>query len=134
MRETVSAESLNRVTSIIVQSAISVHKALGPGLLESAYFACLCFELSKSGVAIETQKALPVTYRGVHIDCAYRGDLIVAGQVIVEVKAMQSLAPIHSQQLYTYLRIADCRVGLVLNFGARTMKEGIKRVVNDFPE
>ena len=134
MPATASAESLNRFTSSVVQAAIDVHKALGPGLLESAYLGCLCFELSTNGLRIETQKALPLIYRGVRIDCAYRVDLIVAGQVIVEVKAMQSLSPIHSQQLYTYLRIADCRVGLLLNFGARTMKEGIKRVVNDFPE
>lgn len=129
-----SAESLNHLTSIVIQSAIIVHRALGPGLLESAYLACLCFELSTTGVAFETQRMLPLTYRDIRIDCAYRADLIVGGQVIVEVKAMQSLAAIHSQQLYTYLRVADCRVGLVLNLGARTMKEGIKRVVNDFPE
>lgn len=134
MPSTASAESLNRLTALVVQAAINVHKTLGPGLLENAYLACLYFELSKEAVAIETQKALPLIYRGLRIDCAYRVDLIVGGQVIVEVKAMQSLAPIHSQQLYTYLRIADCRVGLLLNFGARTMKEGIKRVVNDFPE
>jgi GxxExxY protein len=85
-------------------------------------------------VAFETQRMFPLTYRDIRIDCAYRADLIVGGQVIVEVKAMQSLLPIHSQQLYTYLRIAGCRVGLLLNFGARTMKDGIKRVVNDFPE
>ena len=91
-------------------------------------------ELSTAGLAFETQRVLPLIYRNMRIDCAYRADLIVGGQVIVEVKAMQSLAPIHSQQLYTYLRIADCRVGLVLNFGARTMKEGIKRVVDEFPE
>jgi GxxExxY protein len=128
-----SAESLNQLTSTIVQAAIKVHKALGPGLLESAYLGCLCFELRTAGEVIETQKALPLIYQGVKIDCAFRVDLIVASQVIVEVKAMHSLAPIHSQQLYTYLRLADCRVGLLLNFGARTMKEGIKRVVNDFP-
>jgi GxxExxY protein len=73
-------------------------------------------------------------YRGVRVDCAYRADLVVEGQVLVEVKALESLAPIHKQQLYTYLRVADYRVGLLLNFGAPTMKEGIKRVVNDFPE
>jgi GxxExxY protein len=134
MPATASAESLNRLTSIVVQAAINVHKALGPGLLESAYLACLCFELSTADVGIEVQKALPLIYRGVRIDCAYRIDLVVSGLVIVEVKATETLAPIHSQQLYTYLRIADCRVGLLLNFGARTMKEGIKRVVNDFPE
>jgi GxxExxY protein len=94
----------------------------------------LCFDLSTSGLKLERQKPLPLVYRGVKIDCAYRADLVVAGQVLVEVKAMESLAPIHSQQLYTYLRIADCRVGLLLNFGARTMKDGIKRVVNGFPE
>lgn len=134
MSATASAESLNRLTSIVVQSAINVHKTLGPGLLESAYLSCLCHELSREAVAFETQKALRLIYRGVQIDCAYRVDLLVAESVIVEVKAMQSMAPIHTQQLYTYLRIADCRVGLLLNFGARTMKEGIKRVVNDFPE
>ena len=134
MTEKSTAESLNQLTSVIVQSAIRVHRALGPGLLESAYLSCLCFELTTSGVAIETQKALPLTYRDVKIDCAYRADLIVNRQVLVEVKALNDLAPIHRQQLYTYLRIADCRVGLLLNFGVRTMKEGIKRVVNDFPE
>jgi GxxExxY protein len=129
-----SAESLNQLTSLIIQAAIRVHKALGPGLLETAYLNCLCFELSSSGIAIETQKTIPLVYRGVKIDCAYRADLIVAGQVLVEVKALESTAPIHAQQLYTYIRLADLRVGLLLNFGARTMKDGVKRVVNDFPE
>jgi GxxExxY protein len=87
MASTASAESLNQLTSLIVQAAIRIHKALGPGLFESAYLACLCFELSMGGLTIETQKALPLFYRGVKIDCAYRADLIVAGQVIVEVKA-----------------------------------------------
>jgi len=80
------------------------------------------------------QKALPLVYKAVRIDCAYRADLVVDGLVIVEVKAMDTLAPIHSRQLYTYLRIAQCPVGLLLNFGAGTMREGIKRVVNGFPE
>lgn len=129
-----TAESLNQLTSVIVQAAIRVHRALGPGLLESAYLACLCFELSTERVTFETQKALPLLYRGMKIDCAYRADLVVSEQVIVEVKALDALAPIHSRQLYTHLRISDRRVGLILNFGAPTMKEGIKRVVNDFPE
>jgi GxxExxY protein len=90
--------------------------------------------LSSAELSIEVQKSLPLMYRGVRVDCAYRADLVVEGQVLVEVKALESLAPIHKQQLYTYLRVADYRVGLLLNFGARTMKEGIKRVVNDFPE
>jgi GxxExxY protein len=134
MTATASAESLNQLTSLIIQAAVRVHRALGPGLLESAYLGCLCFELSTAGVSIETQKALPLVYNGVKIDCAYRADLVVEGLVLVEVKALESLAPIHSQQLYTYLRIADSRVGLILNFGTRTMKDGIKRVVNNFPE
>ena len=129
-----TAESLNQLTSEVVQAAVRVHRALGPGLFESAYLACLCFELSSAGLKIERQKALPLVHRGVKIDCAYRADLVVGGHVLVEVKALDSLAPIHSQQLYTHLRIADCRVGLLLNFGARTMKDGIKRVVNGFPE
>jgi GxxExxY protein len=133
MSSNATAESLNQLTSSIVQAAISVHRTLGPGLLESAYLACLCFELSTSGLKLERQKPLPLVYRGMKIDCAYRADLLVADEVLVEVKAMDSMAPIHSQQLYTYLRIADCRVGLLLNFGARTMKDGIKRVVNEFP-
>ncbi len=134
MSSDLTAESLNQLTSSIVQSAVAVHKALGPSLLEGAYLACLRFELSTAGLKVEAQKALPLVYRGVKVDCAYRADLVVAGHVIVEVKAIDSLSPIHSQQLYTYLRLADCRVGLILNFGARTMKDGIKRVVNDFPE
>jgi len=130
---TPTADSLNHTTSNIIQSAIRVHQTVGPGLLESAYLACLCFELTSAGVPIETQKALPLVYRGVTIDCAYRADLVVNGMVLVEVKALDSLAPIHSRQLLTYLRVAKCPVGLLLNFGAPTMREGIKRVVNGFP-
>ena len=133
MASTATAESLNHLTSVIIQSAIRVHQAIGPGLLESAYLGCLCFELTSAGVRIETQKALPLIYRGVTIDCAYRADRVVDGVALVEVKALDSLAPIHSRQLLTYLRVAGCPVGLLLNFGAPTMKEGIKRVVNGFP-
>jgi len=133
MASTESAESLNHLTSTIIQSAIRVHQTIGPGLLESAYLGCLCFELTSAGVRIGTQKTLPLLYRGVMIDCAYRSDLIVEATVLVEVKALDSLAPIHSRQLLTYLRVARCPVGLLLNFGAPTMKEGIKRVVNGFP-
>jgi GxxExxY protein len=129
-----SAESLNQLTSTIIDAAIGIHRALGPGLLESAYFECLCFELVLAKLRIEKQKALPLVYRDVTIRCAYRADLVVEGAVVVEVKAIEAIAPIHSRQLYTYLCIADCRVGLILNFGAKTMVDGIKRVVNKFPE
>ena len=92
------------------------------------------FEVVSKGLRVERQKALPLIYQGVSIDCAYRADLIVEEVVIVEVKALETLAPIHSRQLLTYLRAADCPVGLLLNFGAKTMREGIKRVVNGLRE
>jgi GxxExxY protein len=128
-----TTDTINRITSTIIEAAIRVHRALGPGLLESAYLACLCYELVRAGLHIETQKPLPLVYEGVTIDCAYRADIIVNQTVIVEVKAMDDLAPIHTRQLLTYLRIAKCPAGLILNFGKTTMKEGIKRVLNGFP-
>ena len=127
----VSIEQLNRITSPINAAAIRIHRAIGPGLLEKAYWGCLCFELHSAGLRIETQKALPLVYRGVNIDCAYRADLIVEGLVIVEVKALNGLVPIHRRQLLTYLRLANCPLGLLLDFGGETMKAGIKRVIND---
>jgi len=127
----VSLGPLNRITSRIIDGAIRIHRAIGPGLLEKAYSGCLCYELSSAGLSIETQKSLPLIYRGVSIDCAYRADLIVDGLVIVEVKALNGLAPIHSRQLLTYLRLANCPIGLLLDFGGETMKAGIKRVINN---
>jgi len=129
-----SAKEINRITSMIIESAIRIHRTVGPGILEKAYFGCLCYELVSAGLKIQTQKELPLLYQGVKIDCAYRADLIVEESVIVEVKAIESLAPIHSRQLLTYLRIAHLPVGLLLNFGALTMKQGIERVVNNFKE
>jgi len=129
-----SAESLNQLTSTIIDAAIRLHRALGPGLLESAYFECLCFELERAKLRIEKQKILPLVYRDVTVRCAYRADIVVESAVVVEVKAIDAIAPIHSRQLYTYLCIADCRGGLILNFGEKTMRDGIKRVVNKFPE
>lgn len=123
-------ESLNALTSKIIASAIAIHRMLGPGLLEGAYLACLTYELYTLDLKAEVQKPIPLIYRGVMMDCAYRADLLVEGAVLVEVKALETLAPIHSRQLYTYLRLADLRLGLLLNFGAMTMKEGIKRIVN----
>jgi GxxExxY protein len=128
-----STDSINKITSVIIECAIRVHRTLGPGLLESAYLSCLCLELTKAGVSIEVQKSIPLVYLGVKIDCVYRADLIVERTVIVEVKSLESLAPVHGRQLLTYLRVADCPAGLILNFGARTMKEGIKRIPNGFP-
>ena len=129
-----AADTLNQITSIILSAAIGVHRALGPGLLESAYLTCLIHELVAAQLRIERQKALPLVYRGVTIECSYRAALVVEESVLIEVKALETLGPIHSQQLYTYLRLGNYPVGLLLNFGAPTMKAGIKRMVNGFPE
>jgi GxxExxY protein len=127
------ASHLNQITSTIIAKAIAIHRELGPGLLENAYLCCLCYELHLAGLHLEMQKPIPLTYRGVTIDCAYRADIVVENAVIAEVKALESLAPIHSRQLCTYLKLANSPVGLILNFGAQTMKAGITRVVNGFP-
>ena len=129
-----TAATLNEITSIILSAAIGIHRALGPGLLESAYLTCLIHELVAAQLRIERQKALPLVYRGVTIECSYRADLVVEESVLIEVKALETLGPIHGQQLYTYLRLGNYPVGLLLNFGAPTMKAGIKRIVNGFPE
>jgi GxxExxY protein len=129
-----TANDLNRITSAVIASAIKVHRALGPGLLENAYDACLCHDLFKSGLTLDRQKPLPLVYDGLIMDCAYRADIVVQDLVLLEVKALESLLPIHRRQLSTYLRLGNYRVGLLLNFGALTMRDGILRVVNRFPE
>jgi len=128
------AEKLNHITSIIIGAAIDIHRAFGPGLFENAYLACLSHDLRSAGLRIELQRPIQLLYRGVTIECAYRADLVVENVVLVEVKALETLAGIHTQQLYTYLRLGRYPVGLLLNFGAPTMRAGIKRVVNRFPE
>jgi GxxExxY protein len=127
-------DNLNRITESIIGAAIDVHRALGPGLLESAYEACLAFELAQRGFQVEQQKPLPVVYREIKLDCGYRLDLLVAEAVIVEVKAADRLMPIHQAQLLSYLKLSDCRVGLLINFNVKVLKDGIRRVVNDFPD
>jgi len=127
-------KSLNRVTDSIIGAAIAVHRVLGPGLLESAYEACLALELAERGFRVERQKELPVVYRGIHVDCGYRLDLLVESGVIVEVKSVERLAPIHQAQLLSYLRLSCCSVGLLINFNVRILKNGIRRLVNDFPD
>ncbi len=125
-------DAINQLTSTIIGAAIRVHRELGPGLLENAYLACLCLLLTRTGLRLETQKALPLVFEGVRIDCAYRADLFVEGLAIVEVKALDALAPVHLRQLRTYTKLADCPAGLILNFGAPVMKDGIKRILNGF--
>ena len=124
-------EKPNEITEEIIVSAIAVHRALGPGLLESAYEACLAYELTERGLAIERQKGLPVIYRGVNVDCGYRIDLLVEGLVVVELKAVDKLGPIHEAQLLSYLKLSGCQVGLLLNFNVKMLKQGIRRMVNN---
>ena len=125
---------LDGLTEAIIAAAIEVHRSLGPGLLESAYEACLLYELAQRGLRVEQQKALPVSYKGVKLDCAYRLDLVVEELVIVEIKTVEQLLPIHHAQLLSYLRLSGCVVGLLINFNTRVLREGIKRVVNAYPE
>ena len=124
-------KAINKITEAIIGSAISVHKSLGPGLLESAYEACLAFELADCGLSVERQKALPVVYRNVKLDCGYRLDLLVENEVIVEIKAIDRLLPIHSAQLLSYLKLSGCKVGLLINFNVKILKNGIRRLINN---
>ena len=110
------SKDIDLITEKIIGAAITVHKELGPGLLESAYEACLVYELSQLGLAVERQKSLPVTYRSVKIDCGYRIDLLVENKVIVEVKSLDKLAPVHFSQLLTYLKLSNKKLGLLINF------------------
>jgi GxxExxY protein len=116
MSELQEASRLNFLTNKIIEVAIRVHKHLGPGLLESTYESCLAHDLSKQKLRIERQKQLPVIYEGVRLDCGYRVDLLVERIVIVEVKAVESVLPIHTSQLLSYLRLSGCKVGLLINF------------------
>ncbi|HEW79320.1 MAG TPA: GxxExxY protein [Phycisphaerales bacterium] len=125
---------LDQITDSIIGAAIEVHRALGPGLLESTYEACLTFELVEHGLKIEQQKPLPVIYRQVKLNCGYRIDVLVEESVIVEIKVVDHLAPIHKAQLLSYLRLSGCKVGLLINFNVKVLKDGIVRVVNNFPD
>jgi GxxExxY protein len=130
------AQRLNALTDAIIGAAIEVHKALGPGLLESAYEACLYHELVKRGFAVERQKPLPLVYGEVRLDCAYRMDLVVENSVVIEVKSVAQLGRVHEAQMISYLKISGLHVGLVLNFNVKNLirDHGIMRKVNDFPE
>ena len=118
------------LTGQIIGAAIEVHKQLGPGLLESTYQACLCHELELRGISFECQKPLPLEYKGIRLECGYRIDLLVAGLVIVEIKSVEALAPIHEAQLLTYLKLTGIKVGFLINFNVVVLKQGIRRLVN----
>ena len=120
------------VAGEIVDSALKVHSSLGPGLLEGAYEACLEYELGRRGVDVCRQVLLPIRYGAIEIDAGYRVDLLVDRQVVVELKAVRSLLPVHQAQLLSYLRLGNFRLGLLLNFNVARMKEGIRRVLNGY--
>jgi iron complex transport system substrate-binding protein len=124
---------LDDITGAIVDASLGVHRNLGPGLLESVYEIVLSSVLERRGLLTERQRAVSFSYDGILFEQAFRVDLVVEQCVIIEVKSIDRLAPVHTKQLLTYLRLMDLRVGLILNFGAGTMREGLKRVVNDLP-
>ncbi|NBD17814.1 MAG: GxxExxY protein [Cyanobacteria bacterium] len=121
----------DRLSKVIIGAAINVHRELGPGLLESAYEACLKYELEEKGLSVESQVSQPVTYKGVQIECGYRLDLLVENLVIIELKTVDNLQPIHTAQLLTYLKLRQLWLGLLINFNVPILKNGIKRLVNN---
>jgi GxxExxY protein len=130
------AETLreNQLTEKIIGCAIEVHKALGPGLLELAYEECFCYELSQNGLSCCRQVPLPVVYKGIKLDCGYRIDVLVNDLIIIELKTVEKLLPIHDAQLLTYLKLYGRPLGLLMNFNVPALKDGIKRLVNQFQD
>ena len=124
----------DELSSQIISAAIEVHKALGPGLLESAYEKCLCRELELRDVPFVQQQPVPVEYKGVRLECGYRLDLCVAGRIVIEVKSVSELSKIHDAQVLTYLRLTGMSLGLILNFNVALMKDGIRRIVHNFKD
>ena len=125
---------VNNVTEVIIGSAINVHRVLGPGLLESAYEECLCYELNLQGLEVNRQVSLPVVYKEVSLDAGYRLDLMVEDKVIVELKTVDKLMPIHDAQLLTYMKLINCSVGLLINFNVPVLKQGIRRKVLNYAD
>ncbi len=123
-------DRLNAITKTIIGAAIQVHRNLGHGLLESAYEACLAFELGKRGLKFEQQKPLPLVYEQIKLECGYRIDFVVEGSVVIEVKSVDAIAPIHEAQVITYLKLSGCKLALMINFNVNVLKDGIRRFVN----
>ena len=129
-KDTKDTKRSDELSNRIIGAAIEVHRILGPGLLESAYEECLCRELTLQNILFERQKSLPVTYKGIYLDCGYRLDILVEKLVIVELKTVEHIEPIHEAQLLTYLKLSDLWLGLLMNFNVPVLKEGIRRIVN----
>jgi len=128
--ETVNTHDLNICSGAVVDGAMQVHSALGPGLLESAYELCLAHELRMRGIQVETQVAVPIIYKGFRLDAGYRIDLLVENEIVIEAKSVAKLLPVHEAQLLSYLRLANRRLGLLINFNIPHLRDGIKRMVN----
>jgi len=125
---------MSDLTSEIIGAAISIHRRLGPGLLESAYEACLAYELERLGLRVERQKAVPLVYEAVNLDCGFRADLVVNGRVVIEIKAKEALHPVDEAQLLSHLRLLNIPVGLLINFHVAMLRDGIRRMVNNYRE
>ncbi len=123
-------ERLNKITEKIIGEAIEVHRKLGPGLLESAYEACLAYRLKKAGMEVELQKAVPLVYEEVKLECGYRMDMLVERLIVVEIKSVEALAPVHEAQTLSYLRLSGSKIALLINFNVVALKNGIKRFIN----
>lgn len=121
---------VNEITKIVIGCAIEVHKQLGPGLLESAYQECLCYELKNKGLQIHREKAMPIIYKEIRLDHGYRMDILVENKVVIEIKTVEQFTDVHTAQVLTYLRLGNFKLGLLLNFQVSVLKNGIKRVIN----
>jgi GxxExxY protein len=119
----------NALATEVIGAAIKLHNTLGPGLLESVYKECLFYELTKKGLYVEKEKALPVLYEEIKLDCGYRLDILVENKLIVEIKAVEELNKIHTAQVLTYLKVSGCRLGLLMNFNVLMVKDGIRRII-----
>jgi len=125
-------DSLDTLSGLVIGAAIDIHRALGPGLLESVYEELLCRELERRGIAVRRQVGIPLVYDGVHFDCAFRADLVVEEQLLVELKCTERPSAVHERQLLTYLRIMGLPLGLLINFGQYRLIDGVKRVANNY--
>jgi GxxExxY protein len=131
-RRDAETQSFREITERVIGACIEIHRQLGPGLLESAYEECLCYELSQLGIRFERQKPLPVKYKSVNLDCGYRLDLVIENRIIIELKTVENLLPIHEAQLLTYLKLSGFTLGLLINFNVPVLKNGIRRIANNF--
>lgn len=120
----------NEIAKLVFECSLKVHKALGPGLLESAYRECLCYELFKTGIYVEKEKPLPLVYEEIRLDVGYRADIVLENKFIIEIKSVEELHEIHLAQLLTYLKLSDYKLGLLINFNVLLIKDGIRRVIN----